>query len=243
MCKFTRELFYYRRMTLADRIRQRIKELGTTAHAVSMAATDGRSKDLVANIYAGKSRNPRGDTLTKLADQLGVTMDWLLHGDGEPPPPVLDSPLPNVVAAPVSIPMRAAMQRNLPVLGTAAGSMAGAFQFDGGVIDYVMRPPALTHVKDAYGIYVRGSSMEPAHPDGELRFAHPHRPPQIGDDVVIVARYSSDGPMEAFIKRLVKRTANTIEVEQFNPPARLIFNRDFVETCHKVLTMSDLFGM
>lgn len=230
-------------MSLPDRIRQRIADLGTTAHAVSMAATEGRSKDLIANIYAGKSRNPRGDTLAKLADQLGVTTDWLLHGDGDALPPVLETAVPNVAASPVAYPLRSTMQRNLPVLGTAAGSMAGAFQFDGGVIDYVMRPPALAHVKDAYAIYVRGSSMEPAHPDGELRFAHPHRPPQIGDDVVIVARYTAEGPMEAFIKRLAKRTSTTIEVEQFNPPARLIFNRDYIQTLHKVLTMSDLFGM
>lgn len=230
---------------MQDRIRERIEKLETTAHAVSLKASGGRSKDVIANIYRGTSKNPRSDTMQNIADALGVTVDWLLHGDGEPPPPKLDQPpRSNLrIAQEVQVPLRGDLSRNLPVMGTAAGSLAGAFVFDGGVIDYVMRPPALAHVKDAYAVYIDGSSMEPAHLHGELRFVHPHRPPQIGDTVVVVAKYTEDGPQEGFIKRLVKRTPTHIVVEQFNPKATIEFNRAYVSTFHKVMSMNDLFGM
>ncbi len=129
-------------------------------------------------------------------------------------------------------------------MGTAAGSLGkGAFRIEGGEIDYVIRPAILEKVRDAYGIYIEGESMCPVHPHGELRIIHPHRPCQIGDDVIIVASWSEDGPHEAWIKRLVKRTAEKLVVEQFNPKATIEFDRRYVVSCHKVLTMNDLLGM
>jgi len=233
---------------LAERIRQRLADLNLTAYAASIKASDGASKDMVKNILSGRSLHPRADTLEKLAGVLETSVDWLLHGDGPPPPPPLltDAPKSNVRVSDIRIPAgtMAAGGRNLPVMGTAAGSLGkGAFRLEGGVIDYVLRPEVLRNVKDAYGIYVEGESMYPAHPHGELRIIHPHRPCQIGDTVVLVARYSEDGPTEAWIKKLVKRSGDKIVVEQFNPPALIEFDRRYVETCHKVLTLNDLLGI
>lgn len=233
---------------LADRIRQRLADLNLSAYAASIKASDGASKDMIKNILSGRSLHPRADTLEKLAQTLETNVDWLLNGDGPPPPPptMTDAPKSNVRVSDIRIPAgtMAAGGRNLPVMGTAAGSLGkGAFRLEGGVIDYVLRPEVLRNVKDAYGIYVEGESMYPAHPHGELRIIHPHRPCQIGDTIVLVARYSEDGPTEAWIKKLVKRTGEKLIVEQFNPPALIEFDRRYVETCHKVLTLNDLLGI
>lgn len=234
--------------SLADRIRQRLTDLNLSAYAASLKASDGTSKDMIKNIFSGRSKHPRGDTLERLATALETNVDWLLHGDGPPPPPptLTESPKSNVRLSELRFPpgSLAPGARNLPVMGTAAGSLGkGAFRLEGGVIDYVLRPEILRNVRDAYGIYVEGESMYPAHPHGELRIIHPHRPCQIGDTVVIVAKYSEDGPTEAWIKRLVKRSGDKIVVEQFNPPAMIEFDRRYIETCHKVLTLNDLLGI
>lgn len=230
---------------LAGRVRQRLDVLGLSGTAASLKASGGRSRDIVKNLLSGRTHNPRADSLNGLATALETTVDWLLHGDGPPPPPptMTEKPPSNVRIGALRIPPVGG-PRDLPVMGTAAGSLGqGAFRLEGGIIDYVMRPEVLRNVRDAYGIYVEGESMHPAHPHGDLRIIHPHRPCLIGDTVVIVARYSEDGPAEGWIKKLVKRTADRIIVEQYNPPAIIEFERRYVETCHKVLTMNDLLGI
>lgn len=235
--------------TLPDRVQQRLEALNLSPYAASMKASDGRSKDMVSNLLKGRSTNPRGDTLQMIASALETSVDWLLHGDGAAPVPALSkAPASNVRISQLRYPTRRAAgiegPRDLPVMGTAAGSLGkGAFRIEGGVIDYVIRPDILQNVKDAYGIYVEGDSMDPAHPHGELRIIHPHRPCQIGDTVVLVASYSENGPHEAWIKRLVKRTGEKLIVEQYNPKATIEFDRRFVLSCHKVLTMNDLLGI
>lgn len=232
--------------TLPDRVRERLEVLGLSGTAASLKASGGESREVVRNILNGRSMNPRVDTMQGLAAALETTVDWLLYGDGDQPAPAIEGkPTSNVRLTDMRIPVRSRLgARDLPVLGTAAGSLGkGAFVIEGGVIDYVVRPELLKNVRDAYGIYVEGESMYPAHPHGELRIIHPHRPCQIGDSVIIVARYSEGGPTEAWIKKLVKRTADKLVVEQYNPAATIEFERRFIESCHKVLTMNDLMGI
>lgn len=231
--------------TLADRVRQRLAALNLSGTAASLKASGGTSRDIVKNILNGRSINPRADTLQGLADALETTVDWLLYGDGAPAPPLEGRPKPNVRFTDRTFPGRRGLgPRDLPVMGTVAGSLGpGAFKIEGGVIDYVMRPDILKNVRDAYGLYVEGDSMYPAHPHGELRIIHPHRPCQIGDTVVIAARYAENDPVEGWIKKLIKRTPERLIVEQYNPPATIEFERRFVESCHKVLTMNDLMGI
>lgn len=233
--------------SLQERIQKRLDDLGLSRAGASLKASGGAKRDTVQNIMSGRSINPRIDTLANLAEALETTPEWLLNGDGPPPPPPVlsEKPESNARATNIRFHGRTAIgQRNLPVMGTAAGSLGkGAFRIEGGVIDYVLRPEVLRNVTDAYGIYVEGESMDPAHPHGELRIVHPHRPCQIGDTIIIVAKFTVDGPTEAWIKRLVKRTPQKLIVEQFNPRATIEFERDFIVSCHKVLTLNDLLGI
>lgn len=227
---------------LVRRILERLEALQTNATAVSLSVSD--NKDLLRDILNGRTKNPRTDTIRKIAEALETTVEWLMEGDGEPAPsPLAGRPTSNLRMAGVKLPALAGLARDVPVMGTAAGSLAGAFQFEGGVVDYVARPPALVGAKNAYSMYVDGNSMVPEHNSGDLRFVHPDRKVHIGDSVVITAKYSEHGPYESFIKRLVKRTGDRIIVEQLNPPATIEFDMRFVASVHKVLTMNDLFGV
>lgn len=124
-----------------------------------------------------------------------------MEGDGEAAPaPLSGRALSNVRMAGVKAPALSTLARDVPVMGTATGSLGGAFQFEGGVVDYVARPPALVGAKNAYSMYVEGPSMVPEHNPGDLRFIHPDRKVHVGDSVVITAKYTEHGPYECFIK-------------------------------------------
>lgn len=133
--------------------------------------------------------------------------------------------------------------RYIDVLGTAAGSLGqGAFQLNDGPIDRVPCPPGLMDARGVYAIYVENDSMAPEHRAGELRFVHPHRPPQIGDTVIVQVLNGGDHTVTAYIKTLEKRTGDRVICTQHNPPARIEFNRAYIVAIHKVLTTNELFG-
>lgn len=121
------------------------------------------------------------------------------------------------------------MARDIPVYGTALGA---AREFDGHaieqttlntgeVIGYFQRPVILNGRKNVYGLYIQGSSMSPRYENGEHAFVERGRPPKIGDEVVVYLRdlQADDGETATgvVIKRLVRHTANYVELEQFNP--------------------------
>lgn len=200
------------------------------------------------------------DAAREFARRLNVAWAWLIAGEDAPdfaaPRPGLAEPpivaisrhsgkvnALEMTQAPVTVPASSEMPRDLPVLGTAAGSKSGAFQLDNVIIDYVRRPPGLIGAADVYAIYVVGDSMEPMIAAGELRFVHPHRPVHAGDVVVLQARNGEDQPICAYIKRLVKRSEDKVTLRQLNPEMILEFDARAVVAIHKVLTMNDLFGV
>ncbi|WP_229150745.1 S24 family peptidase [Aurantimonas sp. VKM B-3413] len=235
--------------SLQDRIRQRLKALGKTPRQVSVEI--GRSPDFLRGVLRNPDSSPRGENLEALARHLETTEAWLLRG-GDVAPPPLPAAVPIngdvVPVAAVSLDeMRAAMPQDVPVYGTAAGSLAvkheGAFEMEARVIEYVRRPPALFQVRDAYAFYVSGGSMVPAHNPGDLRFVHPHKPPRQGDTVVVQARYAEHRGMEAFIAIYERRTAEKVVVTKLSPPATVEFDTRFVQHVHRVLTLNELFGV
>ncbi len=141
-------------------------------------------------------------------------------------------------------PSPASMTKDLPVVGTAAGSAGdGAVQFDGGVIEYIRRPPALVSVKDAYAIYVVGTSMEPRLQEGSLQVVHPNRRPRPGDDVVLQVQRAADQDLQVYVKQLDRITENAIICRHYcNAGDELVFDRKTVIAMHKILTNEDLFG-
>ena len=234
---------------LLARIDQRLHATGLTDYRASMMAA-GRP-EIIRNIRRGRSNNLRRDTLEKLARVLGCSVEWLATGRGpvEPLPDAngsaqviseqIDTKVPHAAAMPV----RSEMPQDIPVMGTAAGSLEGAFQLDTGApVDHVRRPPGIASAVGVYAIYVTGESMAPRFEDGELIYVSPSRPARIGDYVVVQLE-NGNGHIEAFCKRMLRRTAETIVVEQFNPPAELEFRLPEVLAIHRIMSMNDLFGV
>ncbi|MBZ8133262.1 XRE family transcriptional regulator [Afifella sp. IM 167] len=225
--------------TMLQRIDERLRILGLSREAACGKA--GIHRDAIRDLERGKRKQFTGNTLSRLARVLEISETWLLTGQdaGDSVPAFSREVRPSGIG----LPPRSSMPDDVPVFGTAAGALAGAFTLEKVIVDYVRRPPALFGASDVYAVYIEGSSMEPEHRAGDLRFVHPHRKPAIGDTVIIQTQYHENGGIEAYIKHLVRRTAERIDTAQLNPPAGLSFETKFVKAVHKVLTMNDLFGV
>lgn len=218
------------------RVRQRLADLSLSANAASVKA--GLSREAVRKMLEPGAGLPRGGTLSALATALETTEAWLLRGEEASPP------RSEVRPAEVTLPPTNSMPNDVPVLGTAAGSHArGAFQISTDPVDWVRRPPALTGAKNAYALYVEGTSMVPEHNPGDLRFVHPDRPPRPGDSVVVQILVNPTDGQEATIGHLLRRTPTHLVIGKLNPAATVELKLNTVIAVHKVMTLNELFGV
>lgn len=223
---------------LKSRVRERLKALDKTPRAASVDA--GLHPDTIRNVLRERSVKPRADSLAKLARALECSVDWLIDAGAPSPPEPRPFGLWETSPEP---PPRAAMPRDVPVLGTAAGSARGAFQLDTAAIDYVRRPPGIGVSRDIYALYVVGSSMSPRFEEGELIYVSERRPARVGDYVVVQTVDPRDGMVQAYVKRLARRTEAALLLEQFNPLAEIRIDATEVRAVHRILTLNELFGI
>lgn len=223
---------------ISSRILDRLAALGLSQREAARRA--GIPESTLRNILVGVTDSPRGATLSGLARALNTTEVWLMRGEQEPPP------VSEVrVANGVSVPAPASLPKDVPVLGTAAGSEhgKGAFQLTTDIVDYVRRPAGLLGAADAFALYVEGESMSPKFEPGDLVFVHPHRKPRPGDYVVIEEPETEvDGP-RGFIKRLVSISSREVRVQQFNPRGELTFIVRPGLRVLKVILDGELYGV
>jgi len=215
----------------------------------------GVSRAAIYNLKIGKV--PRSDNLERILDAVGVTLAQFEAAKGgrivEQREPARDVQLrePPVPFRPRELP------RDVPVYGTAQGhdlsrngdhpiTVATTTYEPGDVVDYLRRPPVLVGRDDVYGLYIVGDSMSPRYEQGEPIYVDPRRPASLGDYVIVqLMRHDEEGSefVTAVIKRLIRRTANYIELEQFQPAG--IFRLDIREVgaVHRVMTPSDLMAV
>ena len=143
------------------------------------------------------------------------------------------------------------LPRDVPVYGTALGTFSEneaieqTMLTEGDPLDYFVRPVGIADRKGIYGLYVQGESQSPRFEPGEIIFADPHRPPMIGDDVVVYLRKQEgeeDAVSAILIKKLVRRGHARIELRQLNPFAEFSVDVRKVAAIHRVLTNADLWG-
>lgn len=226
---------------LIERLNQLLKASEMAPQRLSVEATG--AKDTVRKILDGTTKNPRIDTIIKLAAVLKVSPQYLL-GDDEDTKAVAGGQTDGGEVKAPTMPARQEMPLDVPVLGTAAGShLRGAFEFEGGVVDYVRRPPALTGSRDIYALFVEGTSMEPQYFAGDLIYVSPHKPPRTGDIVVVQCKNAANEPSEATLGILRRTTEKAVVIGKRNPVADIDINRETVKTIHKVLTTNELFGV
>jgi transcriptional regulator with XRE-family HTH domain len=65
---------------IARRILEGAHDLNLSVSQVSIRA--GKGKDGLTDIMDGTTANPRADTIRRIADALGVNVDWLAYGLG-----------------------------------------------------------------------------------------------------------------------------------------------------------------
>ena len=207
-------------MGIAERIQAFIEADGTNPKR--LARESGLNENAVHDILKGRSRNPRHDTLVKIAATLGRPVSALIEDDG--PGRQAQGTARPAVAPPETL------GENIPVLGHGRGGQDGFFFDNGSVADRVERPASLRNVVDAYAVYMHGDSQEPRIRHGELCYVHPSQPPVVGDDVVV--QLVND---EGYIKTLVRRTAKTLVVSQYNPPKEIAWPAAEVRAVHRIV--------
>lgn len=185
---------------------------------------------------------PRGISEGDVMELAGIAQVKPLEA---PAPGAVDNGLPpGAISVPAEFLLPAPI--DVPVYGVAAGNGSGdgSFRLEEHAVDYVRRPPGIARAKDVYAVYVTGESMYPVYRHGTLLFIAPGRPISIGDDVLVCLHPKAPGdPDEYLIKRLVRRGAETLHVEQFNPPLPLEFPVERVKHLHKVLEARELVGI
>ena len=188
-------------------------------------------KDLVVGLATGEEKAPFTGMIDASQEQFPAAPEDGYESD-------IVSP-----QFPMTLPSRHEKLDSIPIYGTVEGGNDGGFELGEVPVDVRRRPPKLADAKDVYGLYVIGDSMEPAYYRGDLILVNPRRPPSIGSIVVVQIRESEHGKRRALLKRLVRRTANTLRLEQFNPPESIEIPADQVESVHLVLTMDDVVGV
>jgi len=144
---------------------------------------------------------------------------------------------------PAELPVQNELTRDVPVFGVAVGGSDATFRLEHQAVDYVRRAPGIMYSKQVFAFYVANDSMEPAFRHGALVFCDAGRQARVGDDVVIELAPKNEGdPSRCLLKRLVRRDAEKVTVEQFNPAGQFDIPTAEVVRLIKVLTNDDLFG-
>ncbi|MGO6699236.1 XRE family transcriptional regulator [Rhizobium ruizarguesonis] len=206
----------------------------------STANKAGLDRATVRKLLENDDQVPKLPTIQKLAEALETTELWLLSEQGSQPS-IRSSELR---AASATLPAGYEMPKDVPVMGTAAGShLKGAFQLHMDPVDYVRRPPTLIHARNIYSLYVEGESMVPQFSPADLLFINPDKPVRVGDAVVIQVQVSPEGGYEATLGVFLKRNSEWITIQKHNPKAEIQIARSTVLHMHKVLTPNEIYGV
>jgi phage repressor protein C with HTH and peptisase S24 domain len=127
----------------------------------------------------------------------------------------------------------------IPVYGHAMGGKDGEFILSGNQVSEVLAPPNLSHVPDAYAVYVVGDSMEPRYFAGETVFVNPRLPISRGAFVVAQISKSQEDQPRAYVKRFVSQATKRLRLEQYNPKKSLEFPISTVGAIHRIVMSGD----
>jgi phage repressor protein C with HTH and peptisase S24 domain len=222
-------------MKLSDIAVLRLNELGLGA--VEAAVKAGLERTFIRDLAQGRKKSVQAGKINALAAALKLDAAALSNGE------IIrleDKPAPNADLRPDP---RFAVLKDVPVLGTAAGSVLGDFKLFGGPVDYVARPPALSGAAGLYAFYVEGDSMAPEHKAGELRLVSPHKPPRQGDSVIVQTRGHAGG-VTAMIGHYLKTAGGKLFIGKISPVPRTVeIPLETVLHCHKVLSVNEMMGV
>lgn len=212
------------------------------------AVLSGLNRGWFSNLKGSDTRSPRMENVEKLLAYIGKSYDELSNLDA--------LPAPNARVIPMEGASLERPQENLEGWGSGLGV---AQEFDGeaveltrlntgDIVEYVRRPTILNGKKGVYALYVQGSSMHPALPDGEMIVAAREMPMGIGDNVVVYLRPDNpeddDGESSrgVLVKELVRRSANYVELRQYQPAKDFRVPMEQVVRIDRVLTRREMLS-
>lgn len=108
----------------------------------------------------------------------------------------------------------------------------------GQIVERIRRPDSVAGDRDAYALTIVGDSMWPRFRPGRRVIVSPKAPVAIGDDVVVQLRSSEDSEQKivrVLIKEMLRRTANFVELRQFNPDVSFRVEASEIAVIHKIL--------
>jgi phage repressor protein C with HTH and peptisase S24 domain len=207
-------------------VRDRLRDRNLSMQEVSIGI--GKNHAYIQQyLERGKPISLPEDVREMLAPVLGVTPDELRD--------TAQVKVTATVPAP-STRIPAASADRIPVMGVGEGGSDGWQVWNGEVIEYVQRPPALLGATSAYAVYVVGHSMEPRYHPGELLFVNPAKPVTPGTYVLVQTKPVREGePPRALVKRFVKRSGSKIVLAQYQPEKQIEIAADQIVSLHRVV--------
>jgi phage repressor protein C with HTH and peptisase S24 domain len=204
-----------------------------------------KAANMPRNIFNGirEHGNPKRQTLEKLLDAIGWTLDRFEAEAGLYP---VETEVRGAGAVGFgelkSMVFGEQQLAPLPLYGSAQGGDLGEendFQLTeldlNQVLDYLRRPAGLADDSDSYALTIVGASMSPRFKPGERVGVSPRAKVEIGDDVIVQLRGENTNRVHrVLIKELVRRNATYIVLRQHNPSRELRVERSDVLAMHKV---------
>lgn len=214
-------------MTMGERIRQARRAFGWSQLKL---ASELKVKRPSVTQWETNVTEPSVENLVKLSTTLGVSVSWIVSGEGEGPVPYLAVPTPDGFRPE---PQFFDSQR-MPVYAQAQGG-TGAEILTTDAIEYIPRPYTLSEVENAYGILITGESMVPAFRPGDVAWVNPKLPPARDVEAIFYSSRDDGGDPEAMIKHLLRVGDKDWMVEQYNPHKEFSLPRSRWRVCHRVV--------
>ncbi len=206
--------------TLGERVKAERRAKGWTQVELAQRVTRAGyriSQGGIAQIERRGETEPK--SIVQLAQALGVSVTWLQSNRGDR----LQGGIEPSDAGAVEASRRRMRGEAAPVppaplqvFASAEGGEEGAMILSNEPVAWIPRDTRLEGVREAYGCFVSGNSMDPAYERGNLLLINPTAAVGPGEDCVFL-REANDGTRYALVKRLVRRNANSWTVKQFNP--------------------------
>jgi phage repressor protein C with HTH and peptisase S24 domain len=195
--------------------------------ARALSGEAGLSEKAVQAIIDGRSQNPLGKNVRKLAEILHVPVPRLLDGTASPKHSTED--LAGFLESNVAVDLEAEPPQprrlplgKIPVMGTAAAGDDGFFEInltEGGVVEWVDLPKALedTPQGDLFAIRVSGRSMLPLWRERDLVHVVKSRKAEPEEQVVALVEMGPGQQPRALLKELVRYNSKEVVLKQLNP--------------------------
>jgi phage repressor protein C with HTH and peptisase S24 domain len=231
---------------LQERLKRALEAKGMKPRPLAEKA--GLGPTAVRDILDGRSVSPKASTLKAIAQELGVSLEYLIGSPETAPLAPAPAPPTNAKPAPDAPPLgdlqRQVGPEDVPIYGTAQGGPDGWFDVNmsDGPLDYAPRPPGIRHDRSVFAVRVEGDSMSPWRNAGQLVYAA-RRPLSAGCHVVVLTEKGKGQNPRALLKRYNSQDNGWVHLSQYNPRAEISIEKADVWEIFRILEWEEVLGI